>query len=340
MSQSVLRTALAVVLGCVLAGVTECPAQSSSKGSSGSRSSGEGTPPLPPDPRLWHNSPPLTMESLEGKGVVFYFFDEESPRCAAGWPDIQKSAHAYDGKPVLFLAVNSGTDPRMLKRYLGRYRVSWPVISDPSRGFENAMGVPKLSAGGEDFALLYISGDGTTGSIQGADLAAAAEAALKGSAWRVDPKAIPQSLLSAWKAIELGDYAAAARTVNRALESKDEDLKAGAEQLLEAVTEEIKAIGKEATAAFKEGDQWTAYKHLQSVKNRFGKYEIELVETATAKSKELAKTDAVKTEVAAGRMLEKAIHKRSERDLQRVANKYPSTEAAVKANEFLSMMSL
>lgn len=340
MSKRVLRAALAVALGCFVAGVNECPAQSSSKESSYSGSSGEGTPPLPPDPRLWHNSPPLTMESLEGKGVVFYFFDEESPRCAAGWPDVQKSAREYEGKPVLFLAVNSGTDPRMLKRYLGRYRVSWPVVSDPSRGYENAMGVPKLSAEGEDFALRYVSGDGTTGSIQGADLAAAAEAALKGAAWRVDPKALPQSLLNAWKAIELGDFAAAARPVNRALESKDEDLKAGADQLLEAVTAEIKEIGKEATTAFKDGDQWTAYKHLQSIKNRFGDYEIELVDTAAEKSKELSKTDAVKTEIAAGRMLEKAIRKRSERDLKRVTTKYPTTDAAEKANEVLSMMSL
>lgn len=337
MSQRVLGAAVAAAGIFLLLGSADCAAQSSSRSSSGNASAGGG-PPLPADPRLWHNSPPLTRESLEGKGVVFYFFDEECPRCAAGWPEVQKASREYDGKPVLFLAVNSGTDPRTLKRYLAQNRVAWPVVADPTREFENAMGVPKLTSQGEVFALRYVSGDGSSGSIKDPDLAAAAQAALKGASWRVDPKEIPRALLSAWKAIELGDYAKAARQVNRAIDSKDEALKAGAERLLEAVTDEIKSVGKEATAAFKEGDTWTAYKHLQSVEDRFGDYEIELVENAAEKSKELAKTDAIKTQVAAGRLLDKAIAKRSPRDLKRIVTKYPSTEAATKASELLATL--
>lgn len=31
---------------------------------------------LPQSPRAWINSPPVTIDTLKGKGVVFYFFEE------------------------------------------------------------------------------------------------------------------------------------------------------------------------------------------------------------------------------------------------------------------------
>lgn len=31
---------------------------------------------LPQDPRAWINSPPVSLETMAGKGVVFYFFEE------------------------------------------------------------------------------------------------------------------------------------------------------------------------------------------------------------------------------------------------------------------------
>lgn len=322
--------AVAAVLVVAL-GLGQASAQYESR-----RSEAAKTPPLPLDPQLWHNSPPLTMESLEGKGVVFYFFDEECPLCAQGWHKVQKDAHAYDGKPVLFLAVNSGTDPRLLKRYLAEHRVAWPVVSDPTREFEAAMGVPQLSGTGETFALKYVSGSGSIGSIEEADLAGAATAALKGAAWRVDPEGLPQPLLRAWKAIELGDYAAAARTLNRGAKSKDQDLKAGAEKLIAAVSEEIAGIGGKAGEFFQSGDHWAAYKQLRGVEERFGGYEINLVERAKEKAKELAKEESIREEILAGRLLDKAITRQSPRDLDRVIAKYPDTEAGQRAADLLA----
>ena len=31
---------------------------------------------LPTNPRAWFNSPAVSVETLKGKGVVFYFFEE------------------------------------------------------------------------------------------------------------------------------------------------------------------------------------------------------------------------------------------------------------------------
>ncbi|MEO0531044.1 MAG: redoxin domain-containing protein, partial [Planctomycetota bacterium] len=136
----------------------------------------EGPLRLPLDERLWHNSPPLSLESLSGKGVVFYFFEEEDPRIVANWPAVQRLASEYDGKPILFVGVNSGTDPRTLKRYLSRQRIAWPVIHDFDRSLENSMGVPKLTPEGEVFAVKYIAAGGDLADGIGADFAATAEA--------------------------------------------------------------------------------------------------------------------------------------------------------------------
>lgn len=307
----------------------------------------EGAPSLPTDPRLWSNSPPLSLESLRGKGVVFYFFDEECPRCAAQWPGLQTLAKQYEGKPIVFIAVNSGSDPRVLNRYLAQQRVAWPVIHDFDRSFESAMGVPKLSLGGETFAVRYVAGDGSRGSGVDEDFPATAEAALKGAAWRVDPAAVPPKLRPAWRAVELGDFEAAAGPIRQAVETSDETLKAGGEKLLGAVNDEVTKAAQEAQASLAEGNEWLAYKRLLSLSERFAAYDerIELVERAAAKSKELAKSDAVKDQLAAGRLLDKAVATgargatgaiaRAKGILKRLVEDYPSTDAAAKGQQLL-----
>lgn len=302
---------------------------------------------LPADPRLWHNSSPLTLESLKGKGVVFYFFEEESPRLAANWPALLGMSKQYEGKPLLFIAVSSGTDPRVLKRYLGQYHIGWPVIHDLDRSLEMAMGVPKLSLGGEEFAFRFVAGDGSRGQGQGADVAGTAESALKGAAWRVEPAAVPAKLQVAWRAVELGDFTAAARTLTQAAEAKDDELKAGAEKLLAAVEEEVTSAAKAAQEALNEGDEWSAYKRLESIPRQFQGYEFDLIERAESKTKELAKSDAVKSQIAAAKMLEKAMAtaargaggaNRAKGLLNRLVEEHPDTEAAAKAQELLATL--
>lgn len=335
-------------LAALIALFAELP--SASLGQSGSRPSARSGKPaavsLPTDPRLWHNSPPLSLESLSGKGVVFYFFEEECPRCAANWPAVQRLASEYDGKPIVFVGVNSGTEPRTLSRYLAQQRVEWPVIHDYDRSLENAMGVPKLSLEGEVFAVKYVSGSGKLADGMGADFAATAEAALKGAKWRVDPAGIPPKLIASWKSIELGDFAKAARAVTQASDSKDDDIKAGAKKLLAAVEEEVKAEATEAQKSLTDGDDWNAYRMLSTIGERYDGYDLPLIERAESKSKELAKTAGVKDELTAARLLDKAIAtgskgtasaiNRAKGQLRRLIADHPSTEAATRAQDLLA----
>lgn len=337
--------ALAVLIATLIGPPPTTWAQSSGRPSPRS-TAGEAPIALPTDPRAWHNSPPLSLESLSGKGVVFYFFEEECPRCAANWPAVQQLANEYDGKPIVFIAVNSGTEPRVLKRYLAQQRVKWPVIHDYDRSLENVMGVPKLTLEGEVFAVKYVSGAGSLADGKGADFAATAEAALKGAEWRVDPASLPPKLLVAWKAIELGDFSSAARAVTQAADSKDKSIKAGAEKLLSAVEEEVKAEATEAQQALSDGEDWKAYRTLTTISERYDGYDLPLIERAESKSKELSKSTKVKGELSAARLLDKAIAlgskgtagaiKRAKGQLQHLIANHPDTEAAVRAQDILA----
>ncbi len=303
---------------------------------------------LPTDPRLWHNSPPLSLDSLEGKGVVFYFFEEESPAVAQQWPALLMQAKQYEGKPILFVGVNSGSDPRVLKRYLASYRVNWPVIHDYDRSLESAMGLPKLSTATNVFAVTYLSGEGKQGDGKGADFAATAEAALKGASWKVDPSGVPRELRSAWREIELGDYKGPARALNRAAKAKDGREKAAANQMLSVIEEEAKAIATQAAEALKANDNWTAYKHLGTLLQRFDGNEFSLMERVETKHDELAKSDAIKAEIDAAKMLTKAVAtgskgtpsavKRARGVLRRLIADHPTSEAAAKAQEYLATL--
>ncbi|QDT69596.1 Thiol-disulfide oxidoreductase ResA [Planctomycetes bacterium MalM25] len=303
---------------------------------------------LPSDPRLWHNSPPLSLDSLEGKGVVFYFFEEESPAVAQQWPSLLAQAKTYEGKPILFVGVNSGSDPRVLKRYLASYRVNWPVIHDYDRSLESAMGLPKLSTATNVFAVTYLSGEGTRGDGKGADFAATAEAALKGASWKVDPAAIPRPLMSAWRDVELGDYKRPARALNRAAKTKDESEKTAADQLLSVIEKEATAVATQAAEALKSNDNWAAYKHLDTMLQRFDGYEFPILERAETKHDELAKTDPIKDELSAAKLLNKAVAtgskgtpsavKRAKGVLRRLIADHPSSEAAAKAQEYLATL--
>src|SRR4051812_37123176 len=72
---------------------------------------------LPGKEADWINSSPLTVENLKGKAVILWFFEEECPKCRANWPNMYKIAEKYADKPVIFVAVNSGTPRKKLEAY-------------------------------------------------------------------------------------------------------------------------------------------------------------------------------------------------------------------------------
>ena len=292
---------------------------------------------MPTDPSVWLNSTPITSELLEGKGAVLYFFEETSAQCAASWPALLAVADKYQGKPIVFIAINSGTPTSAVASYLRQYNVPWPTIVDSTRQFELAAGVGEIS---NQNILNYIvlNADGTLS--QGRSLDDAAKRALATAAWNVDPETIPDALQECWQAVEFGNYASASRTLQKSLNSKKPEIQTAAATLNDFVQRKLNETLEKATSAKAAGDDWLAYKAFGELQDRFKGYEIET--DVSAELETLAESEAVEAQLAAGKQLTSALKTASRSGLDRVTKRleklienYPGTEAAQKAQSLL-----
>jgi peroxiredoxin len=230
-------------------------------------------PALPAEATSWLNSAPITLASLEGKGAVLWFFDQDSSKVRAKWPELAALVKKYENQPVVLIAVTSGKPRAAVQSYVQQVKSSVPVVVDTSQQFAQAVGISGLSA--DNFAQArVINAAGKLLEAHADDLDAAAKTALDGAAWKVDPKPIPDGLHKAWQAIEFANYTAAGPTVTKALSSTDAATKQGAEKLAAAVKPIIDAAAKEAKEALDGGDKWAALSKYNAVTKRFDGFEL------------------------------------------------------------------
>jgi thiol-disulfide isomerase/thioredoxin len=176
---AMLRAATSCAFALVLAGLSfaESPDQNP-------------TAQMPTESASWINSGPLTLESLEGKGVVLWFFEEQCPRCKAAWPGLAALAKKHENEPVVFVAINSGNVPAAIQAYVKQNKVDWPVIVDTSRQMEKAAGVKEICLQNICQARLITPG-GSLIMARWDDLEGAVQLALQGAQWKIDPSGIP-----------------------------------------------------------------------------------------------------------------------------------------------------
>ena len=190
-----------------------------------------------------------------------------------------------------------------------------------------------------------IDGEGKLQSTYGVKKDAVAkdvDAVLANASWNVDPSLIPADLQEAWLAIEFGNFPAAAKTLQRALKSKKEEIKTAADALNEFVQAKLEPSAKVA-AEFREGeDYWEAYKAYMALEAEYSGYFDESIDIK-AILKELKSEEIVKSESAALKQLQNAsaIAARSGFPkvvgrLKKIIDKYPDTEAAATAQKLLT----
>lgn len=300
-------------------------------------------PLFPADPGSWVNSPPLTTESLQGKGAVLWFFEESCPRCREKWPGLLELAAKYRDKPVLFIGVNSGNAWTSVASYAKENRIDWPIIVDSSRQLEQRAGVGEISLQNIHQACI-LTPEGRLERANFADLDGAAGRALTGAKWNVDPEGIPESLKPAWLAIEFNDFAPTAAIVKRAAGSRKEDEKAAAEKLTAYVEQKMRdeaALVKQLDSA---GQAWRAYKGYQAFMERFKGYFAP--DSAAARIRELAADEAVKSELVAAKLLENAkkmsLNPRTRSSavsrLKTLVEQHPDTDAGREAQQILAQL--
>jgi thiol-disulfide isomerase/thioredoxin len=298
---------------------------------------------LPTDPAMWLNSPPLTMESLKGKGVVLWFYEEDCPSCRGKWPGMYELARKYQGQPVVFVAVNSGNAPAQVQQYAKEVKLTWPIIVDPSRQFEKQWLEQEISLQNIHQCELLLP-SGQKGNGRWNDLDGSVKQVLAGAAWKIDPKTIPAAFLPTWQQVEMGNYAAAAGLLKKGLVTKNAEVKAAATRVQSFVDQQIQSAVAAAAKAHQAGEAWRAYRLYRGVSSMFAGYDLP-AEVATAQ-KELAADPNVKKQLEAAKSLDgikKALptartdlaRKRVITRLEQLVMQYPETEAGNEAKQLL-----
>jgi thiol-disulfide isomerase/thioredoxin len=295
---------------------------------------------LPASPAAWVNSPPLTAEMLAGKAALLWFYEEDCPRCRGKWPDMYAEAKKFEGKPVVFIAVNSGNSRQTVEQYGREVGLRWPTIVDTDRSLEASADIGTISLQNIYQAKLLMP-DGSLARASFNDIEGSVKQALTDAKWRVDPAEVPEALKAAWLQIEFGQFAAAAPLVKKQLNAANPTVKTAAEKLQAAIEKELAAQVEAAKRIRDTASKWEAYKAFAAVGLRFKGLEIPA--EAAAALAELAADSSVRTELAAKTQWESiervlatgGVNKAASGRLERLTKQFPGTEAAAKAQAVL-----
>ncbi len=305
----------------------------------GQDSDAKAPPKLPGNPAVWINSPPISTEMLAGKAAVLYFFEETCPRCVEAWPRVLMQGAKFEGEPVLFIAVNSGSPRPQLEAYLRKNNVKWPVICDSDRSFEKQFDFTVSLENTKQLRLLLPDGKFKSGDSE--NIEGSAVDALRDAKWKIEPKDIPSALHSAWQAIEFGNYPGAAQTLKKNLNGKGE-IKEAATRLNQFVLDDLAGQVDAAKKSLDDGKKWEAFKRYSAIPLKFKGFAVPA--EVNSSLKELSADEAVKEEQAAMRQFDAAVQAASRspsarkgaiKQLEKLIKDHPDTEAATEAQKLI-----
>lgn len=239
--------------------------------------------------------------------------------------------------------MNSGNDSRSVARYLSSNNVSFPTIVDTNRQFEKAAIDTEIDLG-NIWRTYVMDGEGNLRSCAPTKdgMKRALDAVLQTVSWNVDPELIPDDMKEAWQAVEFGNYAVAAKTVQKALRSRNEETQSGAEALNDFVQGKLEALATRA-AELNEGEKhWESYKAYTELDAKYSGYLDDSINTKKILN-ELKSSKQVKSELSAMKQLQSAStvaarsgFKKVVGRLTKLIEKYPGTEAAETAEKLLA----
>jgi hypothetical protein len=180
------------------------------------------------------------------------------------------------------------------------------------------------------------------------DLEKAADRALQGASWNVEPSGIPAALIRTWLAVEFGNYPAASASLKKNLKSRKAETKAAAEKLQAYVQLKLDEQLQSAAADLEEGRKWEAYKAYTSIRQSFKGYEIP--DEVVRRAKTLTADRSVKAERTALKRFQSArqkvlsaksvaSRKRGLGTLKKIIADSPETDAASQAKALLEGLS-
>lgn len=301
-------------------------------------------PNLPADSSAWINSGPITAETLAGKAALFYYFEETCPKCRARWPELQETAKQFEGKPIVFIAVNSGNSREDIAAYAKEVKLSWPILVDSTRQFEKESGLtPEISLQ-NIYQVQFVTVDGKLQNGSWKDIPESANKALAGAKWKMDPSGVPNPLLPVLRGLEFNTITSISGPLKAGLTSDDPAVKASAEQLNALVQAKIAAELAAAKAAYDAGEKWKSYKMVNGISVLYTG--LDLPEGVNKAKTALAADETVRNQLTAQRELD-ALKKRARTappaamkgliaKLKELSEKYGDTDAGVEAKALLA----
>ena len=296
-------------------------------------------------PSVWVGGEPSSLDSLRGKAMLLYFFEEECPKCSARWPAIMATAKKYEGEPIFFVAVNSGTSKPSVEQYARTVGVNWPIIVDSDRAFEQTCRVSPISLQ-NIVQVRHVTPKGQLEVGDWADLDGTIKRALNGARWNFDPKIVPPELYRAWLSIELGRelgrFSDAAAAIKGDRSSRRGDLQDATRKLADYVRDRIH-VELEAAKTEAETSKYRAYQHYAAIAEQYAGYAA--TNEAVKASRELAKDPAVKSDVLSLKLFDKqrplfdsskpAIRTKAVTALKKLIDEQPDSEGAKRAQDLL-----
>jgi thiol-disulfide isomerase/thioredoxin len=231
---------------------------------------------LPSEETAWINSSPLSVENLKGKAVILWFFEEECPKCRANWPNMYKIAEKYAEKPVIFVAVNSGTPRKKLEKYVQEVGLKWPVIVDTSREFEKECDLYPLNLNN----ITHIGFITTQGQYYRGDwrvIDQMVERALADAYWSIKPAEVPDAVRVIWRAFEFGDAEKTADLLKRAKVHQRQDVREGAVKFETLVKAAMNKELDEAKSLKQGGPKVWAFKAYHYLLSKYRGFDIPAV---------------------------------------------------------------
>lgn len=302
-------------------------------------------PALPRNPAQWVNSTPLSYEQLRGKAIYFVFFEESCPRCRAAWPEIVAAAKANERLPVIFIAVNSGTQRAEVERYARDVKIPWPIIVDTDRNFEKAWAnytVGEISLQN----IRQVRGVDASGKVQSLafdEYPMAIQGLAEGASWKVERLEIPNELLPVWQQVEFGNYTGLGPMLKKASISNRPEVKSAAEKLQAVIETEQQELEGEAVTEAESGNKFKAYEILAKLNEQFKGYPLK--DAATKLKKDLPRDAQVKAGIAATKQLanierqllnaKPALKEKLGEQLSKIITDFPNTDLSNNAQQLM-----
>jgi len=287
----------------------------------------------------WVNSKELSLDRLRGKVIVFFFFSAQCPTCRAEVPERNKLRKEFEGKPVVFIAVNSMNPKSVAQEYAKSTGLDWPIFVDEMGETQKQLKFRISLQNIYQWRIMDPEGKLHIAPFDEKALKDEIKNQMASAKMTLEGITVPEKLKSIARDVEWGLFDPAISEIAMLSAKGPKDLQESAQAMYDKLKPIAESGLERAKSLEGEGKKYPAYAEYAKVASWFKKTDYE--KAATAAMLVLKKDKDVQEELAAKGLLDQAkallsSPKKADREgapglLAALQKKYPNTEAAKEA---------